>query len=568
MQVGDAGACRVWLTGRVEVRDLESDLRPDGASAAQVAATAFDRLGDAAHERLHGAYVVVVLDRSRQMVRVSHDHLGARTLNYIRRGRDTFFAEHLVDLLALLPATPAPDRLALVQWIDRRSLPLGRSLFSGIARLPAGHALELSGNDLTVRRFWRPAYREPVRVPRSECAAALAATAFGAVERAAADLQHPAVKLSGGLDSACVAAGLAAAANGRHAVAFGGTFPDHPEIDEGRLIEESARTAGLELVTVPHAEVAIVPPAVEYIRRWALPPGSPNTAIWERLMAQARARGVDGLLDGEGGDELFGLAPYLIADRLRAGRLLNAWRLAGQLPGSGERPPASERIHALRTYGVSGAVPRRVQRLRRRLRDSREGISPLVLDIDVPGLVAEDEQWSWKTGDGPLWWQSTVDDIVNQPERMDASGELARNSADAGVDRRHPFLHDVRLAQAVLTIPPEEHFDAIRDRPVLRDGLVGAVPEAIRTRFAKSYFNDLLAQALAGDEGAKLLEQLSSPGAPIREYVRADGLDQLRVISTVPGPRRDQLATRLFRVASADSWLRRLGDLDANPIDH
>ena len=59
-------------------------------------------------------------------------------------------------------------------------------------------------------------------------------------------------------------------------------------------------------------------PALEHIDRWSLPPVTPNLFVWRPVMARARELGVDVMLDGEGGDELFGFAPYLIADMLRA----------------------------------------------------------------------------------------------------------------------------------------------------------------------------------------------------------------------------------------------------------
>jgi asparagine synthetase B (glutamine-hydrolysing) len=559
--VGEAGGCRLWVTGRLERPQGFDHLPPTETgegSAVQAAALAFDRLGHGAHARLHGAYLLVLRDRARHVVRLAHDHLGARTLNYARSGPDFFFAEHIVDLLTLLPATPAPDRLAVVQWIDRRSLPLGRSLFSGITRLPAGQAIEISHAGVKVREFWRPVFREPAPLSQDECSQTIVAAAFAAVSRAAEDLRRPGIKLSGGLDSACVAAGLRAASGGRRPLAFGRTFPDYPETDETGLIEQTANRTGLELIELPYAETPIFPPVLDYIRRWMLPPGSPHTALWQPLMARALASGVDGMLDGEGGDEIFGMVPFLIADRLRSGRLLAAWRLAGRIPGLGALPAPSMRLRALRVFGVSGAIPRSVHRLRARRRDARDRFGPLVQERDIPGLLAQDEQWSWKEGAGPLWWRSLVDELLDGRERFDANGELARDALDAGLDRRHPFLHDARLVEAVLTIPPEHQFDPVRDRPLLRDGLLGAVPEAVRTRHVKTFFTDITTRPLAGREGAELLERLASPAAPIREYVRAEGLAGLAAISTTEGPTRRRLAGSLFRAASVDAWLWRL----------
>lgn len=555
--VGTAGSFRVWSIGRLENEKSEVMARPPHSSAAQLAASTFDRLGDAACAHLHGAYVLVVLDRSRQSVRVFHDHLGARTVAYTKLGQDTLFAEHIADLLELVPATPVPDRLAVVQWIDRRTLPLSSSMLSGIQRLPAGHALELTDDGMRVQRYWRPVYREPVAMARDDCATAIATAALAAVRRSALGLRNPAVKLSGGLDSACVAAGLVATGAELRRSGFSCTFPDHPETDETGLITQTARATGLELVAIPYSETSIFPAALDYIRHWTLPPGSPNHVIWSPLMAAARSAGVDGLLDGEGGDELFGLAPYLIADRFRRGRLRAAWRLACELPGIGT--DQRMRLRAIRVYGVSGSLPRWLRQARRH-RDPRTGVSPLVRDIDIPDLRSADENWSWKSGDGPLWWRSAVDVLLDGRERLDISGELARDAEAAGIERRHPFLHDARLIEAVLSLPPEAQFDGTRDRPMLRDGLTGAIPEAVRTRNSKVYFSEIATRPLAGAEGAALLSQLARRAAPVRDYVRTEGLEELATIVTARGYRRQELANRLFRVASVNAWLEHLAE--------
>lgn len=559
LKEGQAGAHGVWVVGWMVVEDVGDQARAARASVAEAAAAAFERLGDAAYASLHGAYILVVRDRRRAQLRVTRDQLGARTLSYVQHGPDTFFAEHIGDLLGLLPTTPMPDRLSLVQWLDRRTLPLGRTLFSGIESLPAGDALYLSEAGSLARCYWRPSFREPPRASRSESAAALKAAAFAAVDRATHGLGRPAVKLSGGLDSACVAAGLSASKAAAQPLALAATFADYAEADESALIEQTARAAGLELIFVPHVDVPIFPTVLDYIRRWAIPPGSPNTALWQPLMAAAREHGVDGLLDGEGGDELFGVAPYLIADRLGHGRLLAAWRLAARLPGVGTRPSISMRLHVLRAIGVSGALPRSAQRLRRRARAPREGFGPLVSDADIPGLAELDETWSWKAADGPRWWSAAVDGLTHNADRLDASGELARNAIDARVDARHPFMHDVRLLEAVLAIEPEYQFDPVRDRAVLRDGLRGVVTEEVRARCEKSYFNELTTRPLAGAEGTALIARLRSPAAPVREYVRSGALEEITPIGTARGLKRHHLAATLFRVASVDCWLRHLG---------
>jgi asparagine synthetase B (glutamine-hydrolysing) len=554
-----AGPWRVWIAGRIDAVDPPLTAAPAFGGPAAVAAAALERLGAEGQGRLYGAYLLVAHDLRTQTAWVSHDHLGARTLVHTASDRGTLFAEEVADLLSLMPATPVPDRLALLHWIDRRTLPGDRSLYESVHRLAPGFRLELTASgDARPRPFWRPVYREPDLTSAEQSAAAVREHAFAAVRRAASGLGNPGVKLSGGLDSACVAAGLAACAEGRTPVALAGVFPDYPEADESVLIEQTARAVGIKLVTVVHGATEVFAPVTGYIRRWAVPPWSPMTAVWDPLMAAARSAQIDGLLDGEGGDELFGFTPQLIADRLLCGRLLSAWRLSGQLPGVGANPSVELRLRILRNHGVATALPPRARWLRRRISGSHRYPSQLLFPPDASRLLAADEAWAWRRADGPLWWRAALDGLVRDPHRVDANAELRHTALDAGVERRHPFLHDALLVEAMLARPPEQLFDPIRTRPLLRDGLKGIIPDTVRSRFAKSHFTDLISDSMAGPEGVALVSQLADPQAPIRAYVRSRPLDELAAIGTTSGIQRHQLSTNLFRLASVNAWLLHL----------
>jgi asparagine synthetase B (glutamine-hydrolysing) len=220
----------------------------------------------------------------------------------------------------------------------------------------------LSGDAVTVERYWSPRYEGTVTGSREEIAERLRAEAFAAVERAAPG-ERVGMRLSGGLDSACVAAGLAARRSEPGALALAAVFPGREETDERGLVEATAAHAGLKLELVSFDGPApVLAPALAHIERWRLPPGSPNLYVWEPVATLARKRGLSAMLDGEGGDELFGLAPYLIADALRRGRLAEAWSLTGGIPGIGEHPDPRVRLRALRVFGVGGLVPARHRR--------------------------------------------------------------------------------------------------------------------------------------------------------------------------------------------------------------
>jgi asparagine synthase (glutamine-hydrolysing) len=505
--VAAAGQWRCWISGR--------------ATNGVDAALKHSEIGASAGGLLRGTFILVAVDLERDLALISRDQLGGRPLVFARVGDGAVFAEHERAILDLMPSSPGPDRLTVTQWIDGKGIPSGRTFYDGIQRLAPAHRLRLSKDGVAVERYWSPRYQGIASASRPEVVERLRHEVFGAVERAATGSTRTAVRLSGGLDSAAVAAGLAARPSPRSdAIALSAVFPNHPETDESELIEAVAREAGLPSERIAFDDDAsFLTPALRHIERWRLPPMTPNLFIWEPVMARARQLGVDVMLDGEGGDELFGLAPYLIADMLRSGRFAKAWLLAGGIPGMGPRPAWRLKLRALRVFGIGGLVPPRI-RLWRQGRDLST-VGSVLARPDLEALNENEKNTGSDHLDGPLWWQFLAAQLTDGGDPFDASGHLQREAIDDQVDRRHPFLFDLDLLETILSNPPQLQFDPVRDRSLLRDALAGHIPEQVRNRYAKSYFTPILQAELEGSDGRPLKAALDSD-APIRAFLRPD----------------------------------------------
>src|SRR5579872_2299977 len=514
----------------------------EAPASAQALAEAYERDGEGVLPGLRGEFWALLWDRARADGIVVCDQLGVRSPYWTCEDGVIHCAGDVSELLAARRRRPAPDPLAIAHWLTVSAAPDGATLYEGVRRLEAGHVLELGTGH--TRRYWSPAYEAPLANSRSDAVAGVRAGLERAVHRRLVDATASGVLLSGGLDSGSVAA-LA------RCRAYSVTFPHHPDADESSLIDAS----GLAGVRVAVHRPGVLAGAMDYLDAWGLPPTSPNLFFWAPLFGQARRDGITVMLDGEGGDEVFGFSPYLLADRLRAGRLAAAVELAGRWPGG----PGYVRDRLLR-YGVRGALPAGAHLLARRFR-GLGSYAPPWLDRRLAARWLESSRaaFDWKGLDGPRWWAYLVSGITRGIGPAAVYEQARRRAAAAGIESRHPLV-DVDLIELVLSLDPELAFDPRHSRPLLREAMAGTLPEPVRLRSGKSYFDSVFHRALAEIDLPLARRLLDPTRAELAAYVNLVALT--RQLFDVAARPTESWALTLWRLVTAECWLRQQSDPD------
>jgi asparagine synthase (glutamine-hydrolysing) len=550
--IADAGVAVCLLDGRPRVAGLAGSLGLDPtAGAAHVVAAGFARLGPDVLGHLGGEYALAVWDPAARSGLIARDRLGAVPLFVTERGRALLFSAEIAPLLALLPRRPDPDALAVVDWLAATQARDDRTLFAGISRLPAGHALLLEPTGWRRIRHWRPRYAPTRSVTPDEAAALLAAGIQAAVTRALDGAQRPGLMLSGGFDSATVAVSAVGHPAGRTLRTYSGLFPGAPAADESERIRRVRSWLGLDGVEARFSAGSALGGALEFLDRWQVPSASPNVFLWLALHRRAAADGVDVMLDGEGGDELLGCAPYLIADRLLAGHPVGALALARRLPGLGDDPRPKWLLRAVGRYGLRGALAYRPHRL---LRRTRERPAPDWLNASSVRLHrGRDDPWAWKRGGRPRWWWHLADVLSTQGDRLGAAEQYRREGAMAGLEFRHP-LRDPELVELVLGLPPELAFDPRQDRALARRAMRDRMPDALLAGDGKAVFNDLLTTTLRERDSTAISELLREPHPELARRVREAGVARL-VRAGQNGAVARTWALELWRLVSIELWL-------------
>jgi asparagine synthase (glutamine-hydrolysing) len=387
---------------------------------------------------------------------------------------------------------------------------------------------------------------------------------LAAVRRRLPDEGAAGLMLSAGLDSTTVAAAVhALQPTGAPALrAYSGVFPEHPQVDEQPLIEAMVRWLGVPWVRSRIRGGRPLLGTVEHIAAWRLPSTAPNVFLWSPLLRRAAADGARVMLDGEGGDEMFGYVPFLIADLVRRGRPRQARRVAARVPGMGPDPSARRVNRLLGAYALPAALPWQVPWAYRRLRTPGRYAPPYVARADARVVRGLADPWIWMRRDGPRWWNQLVYLLTDQRESLDVHGLLHRRARQFRLHDAHPFLDDLEIVELALRLPPEARFDPRRDRPLLREAMRGLMPEQLRLREEKTFFTRLLGDGLRGPD-AGLVERLLRPQSALLAEFVDHGLLLRHLLDSPPeryvrGP--TWWASDTWRAASAEAWLRDLAE--------
>jgi asparagine synthase (glutamine-hydrolysing) len=555
-----AGDPLCLLDGRLD--NLQALARELGVSSngapERVIVAAWRRWREGLAARLRGDFAVLVWDARRGEGLLARDQLGVRSVYLSQAGGRLCFAGEVRDLLKLLARRPSPDPVGVAHWLAMRGRPGAGTLYDGVRRLEPGCMLLLARRGAArEERYWAPRFHEPTRLPAPEVFELVRESIGAAVRRRVATTGKTGVMMSGGLDSASVAAIAATTAEGP-IEAYSATFPEHDEIDESHLIEQLRDELGLGGANAVVRPGGMLDSTIDATREWALPLASWGDFWAIPLLRAAAAAGVEAMLGGDGGDELFGARLGLLADQLRAGRLRRALVLTRELPGAGARPSRRELARAFAEFGALGALPRALHEPARRISDRRA--APHWLRPRLSRALAESaDPYAWKRYDGPRWWSSAAHVLTRGVEEAGLFEEHRRRAATAGVQARHP-LYDLDVLELALAQQPQATFDRERDRPVLRASMQGVVPDAVRLRGRKARFDSLLVDSLAGSDLQGVRSLLADPRAELGAFV---DLASLRERLPTGDPSESFSAPwiqQLWRLASLECWLRSQSD--------
>ena len=311
-------------------RELRAALEQRGhrfttRSDSEVVVHAYEEHGLDCVRRFNGIFAFALWDERRRRLVAARDHFGVKPLYWWTDGKRVALASEIGALLAAGVARPAVDRVALEHYLACRLVPSPRTLFEGIAKLPAAATLVAEeGAEPRVESWREPPGAQFEGMADDELATQLAERFVDAVERQMmSDVPYGAF-LSGGVDSAAVVAAMARRSAAPPAT-FTIGFPGHDAVlDEREYAAESARLIGTDHRDTAMLETDFLAELARCVPRLEEPCGIPSAPALLQLSRFASER-VKVVLAGQGADEPHGgYGRHQAAALLRRARLVPA----------------------------------------------------------------------------------------------------------------------------------------------------------------------------------------------------------------------------------------------------
>lgn len=306
----------VILNGEIyNYRELRADLEKRGHAFRSVSDTEvlphlYEQHGTEMVRYLNGMFAFALWDTKRRRLLLARDRFGEKPLYWGIFDKTLLFASEPKVLLAHPSVRPSLNLQALRQYLSFDYVAAPLSIYEGINKLQAAHALTLQDGKVEIQHYWQLSYKKAEPVPSErEAAEELRELLADAVRMRLVSDVPLGVLLSGGIDSSTVAA-LAVPASTETVKTFSISFAE-ASFDESSY----ARAVAKHLGTDHHEErfsADLAADLVSEIGAWLDEPQSDPSLLPTYLLARFTRKHVTVALGGDGGDELFAGYPMYL----------------------------------------------------------------------------------------------------------------------------------------------------------------------------------------------------------------------------------------------------------------
>ncbi len=483
---------RFWITFNGEIYnylELREELQNLGArfisqSDTEVVLNAYHYWGEACQHRFNGMWAFAIYDQDQKTLFASRDRFGVKPFYYSQFENRFAFASEQKALLTLpwVPFQVNQDAVFdyfLFSQIEYQAA----GFFEGILELPAGHSLiySLNNRNVSVKPWYTLKVNESDepynKVQNDKHVSRIQELLSDAVRlRLRADVPVGSC-LSGGLDSSAIVGWMRkhlGESNPLHV--YTAEFPGN-SVDEGKWATLMAQSVNaIQHTVLPDAESLLRDmEALTYCQD--VPIWSTSTYAQFRVMQAVKESGIKVVLDGQGGDELFGgYDPH----RSFYWKGLSARdKIIEMKAGNGLIQNLKFHFHQQARFDyVFRLTPGMNLRLQKNYFNEHQFLNQEFLNYNVQRFNNQRQYQQ----------QNLNSRLAFEMQNTSLKGYLKCEDRCAmwhGIESRTPFADDVHLIEYLFSVPASYKMYGSQLKALLRDASSQVIPEAIKNRSDK-----------------------------------------------------------------------------------
>ena len=483
--VGSAGEVSVAAdTDLVNLEELRSAVkkagRPAPSTVAALLASLYSIQGPDFVQGLDGAFAFALWDKRNRRLMLAIDRFGIKNIYWRLHGGCLTFATRIGALRNFEPSLELSPA-ALAQYLFFSVVPAPLTVYAGTEKMQAGHVLVFEQGKAAQHQYWDLQFLEEER-PAAEWAERVRNELRASVHRQLANASAGATGafLSGGTDSSTVVAFMS---ERQSPVRTFSVVFDESSYSEESFMRTTAERFGAEQHSCrlsPGDAIASIPNIIRYYDE----PFANSSAIAAYFCAvTARQCGMDVLLGGDGGDELFAGNQRYETDKYfelyhRIPRMLRRFAIE---PLTSRLPQEHKWLGLPRRYVRRALIPNP-----QRFFSYNVLLTLPAQEIFQRELLEQAQPERWLEIPQAHFDRHSQASELNRLLYTDVKMVLADNDLKkvsgmaelAGIQVRYPLL-DHRLAQLAGSVPAKLKLRRFEKRYIFKRAMTGILPESV-----------------------------------------------------------------------------------------
>ncbi len=298
---GELGMAAVL--GTVEWKENAISSKASSKGAAETVANAYRKCGVGFTQHLTGCFSFILIDVEHRICIVGADRLSRYPIYWAKTGSGIVAASSACAILAHPDIDISISKQGIFNYVYSHIVPSPGSIYTGVNKLLAGHVLVVKDQEVTTVNYWQPNFKHATNHSFRQASTELRSILRQSVAKQLNGTVATGAFLSGGLDSSTVVGMLSEVAEDEtNAFAIGFSAEGYDEMAYARITAKHFGVKLHEYYVTPEDVVDALPKvAASYDE-----PFGNSSALPAYFCAKfAKENGIERLLAGDGGDELF-----------------------------------------------------------------------------------------------------------------------------------------------------------------------------------------------------------------------------------------------------------------------